>query len=107
MRQLAPPCTRPYNVRTLSRGYMDGGLRLARSVGMAMRSAGPRGKALTIPQVCRELSVDRRTVYQLIESGALAAYRVGKPYRIDPEDLAAFTAVCGKVDLPGVDGSRT
>src|SRR3712207_8115886 len=78
MHQLDPPCTRPYNVRTLGRGYMDGGLRLARSVGMAMRSAGPRGKALTIPQVCRELSVDRRTVYQLIESGALAAYRVGK-----------------------------
>ncbi len=57
---------------------------------MAMRSAGPRGKALTIPQVCKELSVDRRTVYQLIESGALRAYRVGKLYRIDPEDLAAF-----------------
>ncbi len=57
---------------------------------MGQKSLGGRGRALTVPQVCDELSVNRRTVYQLIESGALRAYRVGKPYRIDPEDLMAF-----------------
>lgn len=57
---------------------------------MGADSGAPRGRALTVQQVGAELSVDRRTVYQLIESGALRAYRVGKPYRVDPEDLAAF-----------------
>lgn len=57
---------------------------------MEQKPSRGRGRALTVPQVCDELSIDRRTVYQLIESGALRAYRVGKPYRIDPEDLMAF-----------------
>ena len=48
------------------------------------------GKALTVPQVCHELNVSRLTVYGLIDSGELPAFRVGKNYRIEPEDLEHY-----------------
>ena len=46
--------------------------------------------ALTVPEVCALLRTTRLTVYNLIESGALPAYKVGPYWRIDPEDLARY-----------------
>ncbi len=46
--------------------------------------------ALTVPEVCVLLRTTRLTVYNLIESGALPAYKVGPYWRIDPEDLARY-----------------
>jgi len=53
---------------------------------MGARQSRRNGRALTVPQVCHELNVGRVTVYGLIDSGGLPAFRVGKNYRIAPED---------------------
>ena len=44
-------------------------------------------KLLTVPQAADKLSVSRWTVYRLIDSGALAAIRVGGSIRIEPSSL--------------------
>lgn len=48
--------------------------------------------ALTVPEVCALLRTTRLTVYNLIESGALPAYKVGPYWRIDVDDLARYRA---------------
>ncbi len=57
---------------------------------MGARQSRRTGRALTVPQICHELNVSRVTVYGLIDSGELPAYRVGKNYRIEPEDLERY-----------------
>ncbi len=57
---------------------------------MGTRQSRRNGRALTVPQVCHELNVGRVTVYGLIDSGELPAFRVGKNYRIEPEDLERY-----------------
>jgi len=57
---------------------------------MGTRQSKRTGRALTVPQVCHELNVGRVTVYGLIDSGELSAFRVGKNYRIEPEDLERY-----------------
>ncbi len=57
---------------------------------MGARQSRRTGRALTVPQICHELNVSRMTVYGLIDSGELPAYRVGKNYRIEPEDLERY-----------------
>jgi excisionase family DNA binding protein len=47
---------------------------------------------LTTPEVGLRLGVTRQTVLALINDGALPAYRIGKNWRIDPRDLAAYIA---------------
>lgn len=50
-----------------------------------------REAALTVRDVCAELRLSRNTVYGLINSGQLAAYRAGKQrLRIEPEALRRF-----------------
>ena len=48
------------------------------------------GGALTIPQVCEQLNVTRHTVYSLIERGELAAFVIGKRYRVEPQELQRY-----------------
>ncbi len=45
---------------------------------------------LTTTQVANLLAVDRQTILSLIGRGQLPASRVGKPYRIAPEDVWPF-----------------
>lgn len=50
----------------------------------------PRTRALTTQQVARQLGVSRPHVVALIESGQIAALKVGTHRRILPADLAAY-----------------
>jgi excisionase family DNA binding protein len=50
-------------------------------------------KALKVSEVAQELQVDRDTVYRLIKSGKLSAFRVGtRSWRIERRDLDDFIA---------------
>lgn len=50
-----------------------------------------REAALTVRDVCAELRLSRNTVYGLINSGQLAAFRAGKQrFRIEPEALRLY-----------------
>jgi len=59
-----------------------------------MDATGLVGRAettLTVRDVCAELRLSRNTVYALIASGQLAAFRAGKQrYRIEAEDLRRY-----------------
>lgn len=46
--------------------------------------------ALTITDICARLNIKKGTVYQLIRTGALPAFRLGRSYRVDPRDLQRF-----------------
>ena len=73
---------------------------------MGARQSRRSGRALTVPQVCHELNVGRVTVYGLIDSGELPAFRVGKNYRIEPEDLERYkTQGKAQVHAHGGDGA--
>jgi len=53
--------------------------------------AGKGGVPLTVRDVCAELRLSRNTVYALIASGQLAAFRAGKQrYRVEPDDLRRY-----------------
>jgi excisionase family DNA binding protein len=45
---------------------------------------------LSVGQVAERLGVSRQTVARLIESGALAAHRIGGAYKVPEQDLAAY-----------------
>lgn len=45
---------------------------------------------LTVEQVSKKLQVHWQTVLTLIKSGRLRALKIGRGYRIDPEDLKKF-----------------
>lgn len=47
---------------------------------------------LTTAQVAEQLQVDVKTVRDVIGRRELAAYRVGREYRVHPDDLAAYIA---------------
>jgi excisionase family DNA binding protein len=54
-------------------------------------SENRREAALTVRDVCAELRLSRNTVYGLINSGQLAAFRAGKQrFRIEPEALRRY-----------------
>ncbi|MDP9374689.1 MAG: helix-turn-helix domain-containing protein [Chloroflexota bacterium] len=73
---------------------------------MGARQNRRNGRALTVPQVCHELNVGRVTVYGLIDSGELPAFRVGKNYRIEPEDLERYkTQGKAQVQAHGATGA--
>jgi excisionase family DNA binding protein len=59
---------------------------------MATNEWAQKGEAtLTVRDVCAELRLSRNTVYGLIASGQLAAFRVGKQrYRVEPADLRRY-----------------
>jgi len=45
---------------------------------------------LTVPEVALNLRVSNMTVYRLIHSRKLPAYRIGRSYRLDPDLLKRF-----------------
>lgn len=47
---------------------------------------------LTIPEVASRLRVSRMTAYRLVHAGTLPAHRIGRGFRIHPDDLAAYLA---------------
>jgi excisionase family DNA binding protein len=46
--------------------------------------------ALTLMQVAEKLGCTYQTVYKLVKSGELKAFRVGSDYRVRPEVLEAL-----------------
>ena len=51
-----------------------------------------RRTAWRVPELARLLSLGRRTLYDLVESGQLPAIRIGTAVRISPADAAAWLA---------------
>lgn len=51
-----------------------------------------KGRFLTVSEVAGALRVSNMTVYRLIGSGALAAVRVGKSYRLPEDELDRYLA---------------
>jgi excisionase family DNA binding protein len=47
---------------------------------------------LTVAEVAGHLRVSNMTVYRLVQSGELAAVRVGRSYRIREDDVDRFLA---------------
>jgi excisionase family DNA binding protein len=47
-------------------------------------------KLFTVEQVSEKLQVHWQTILNYIKSGELRAVRIGRGYRIDPEDLQSF-----------------
>ena len=47
-------------------------------------------KILTTDEVAEILNITQRTVYNYIKTGELKAHKMGKYWRIFPEDLRAF-----------------
>ena len=45
---------------------------------------------LTIQDVADRMGVEYKTVYRLVTSGKLPSFRVGRVYRIRPQDLDAY-----------------
>ena len=56
----------------------------------------PKGETkpsyLTVAEVAGQLRVSNMTVYRLVQSGELAAVRVGRSYRIREDDVDRFLA---------------
>lgn len=53
----------------------------------------PEGSPYTVQQAAEYLGISKTTVYELLNSGQLASYRIGEgrgTIRIRPGDLAAF-----------------
>ena len=48
------------------------------------------GRFLTVSEVARGLRVSIMTVYRLVNSGQLGAFRVGRSYRIREEDVRRY-----------------
>jgi excisionase family DNA binding protein len=57
-----------------------------------MPSSDARIGFLTVAEVAEQLRVSTMTVYRLIKSGDLVAARIGKSYRLRPEDVDGFLA---------------
>lgn len=45
---------------------------------------------LTVSEVAADLKVREETVYKLIQSGRLRAFKVGNRFRVNQEDLIKF-----------------
>ena len=58
----------------------------------SLASSTPRPRFLTPAEVAEQLRVSSMTVYRLIKSGELRSARIGKSYRILPEDVDAYLA---------------
>lgn len=60
---------------------------------------------LTVPEVAEYLRVNPKTVYQLIQRGDLASFRVGRVLRCHRSDVLRFTASQNRPAFLG--GDRT
>jgi excisionase family DNA binding protein len=57
---------------------------------MAQQVDSSQNRFMTVGEVAGELRVSTMTVYRLINSGQLAAVRVGRSFRVRPEDLDRY-----------------
>lgn len=57
-------------------------------------------QVLTVAEVARELRVDRRTVYRMIERGQLPAVQAGRLWRIPLEALESYLTVTRRDGVP-------
>lgn len=57
---------------------------------MPESSPPPDEALLTVNEVAIALRVSKMTIYRLIHSGSLAAYRVGRSYRVPPTAVRAY-----------------
>lgn len=48
---------------------------------------------LTVDEIAEDLQVHRETVRRWIRTGQLKSFKVGRQYRIKPEDIAEFIQV--------------
>ncbi len=48
------------------------------------------GPVMTIQEACNELMVGRNTIYSLIHSGLIPAYRSGNSWRIPSNELSNY-----------------
>ena len=60
---------------------------------------------LTVAEVAERLRVSTMTVYRLIKRDELPALRIGRSYRIDQSDLAAYLAAHQVTDVDRADGA--
>jgi excisionase family DNA binding protein len=56
------------------------------------RQADTEARYLTVGEVAAQLRVSSMTVYRLINSGQLPALRIGRSFRLRPEDLDRYLA---------------
>ena len=50
------------------------------------------GEILTLDEVAGYLKISKKTVYKLVRSGILPAFKVGKHWRVPQADLGAWIA---------------
>ena len=71
------------------RGYpRDGSLPYNRAT--LMREPFTEVRLLTVNEVADLLRVSRMTVYRLIKTGEMSAFRVGRGYRLREEDIDSY-----------------
>ena len=59
---------------------------------VAARAASALGEILTPDEVAEYLKVSKKTVYKIVRSGALPAFKAGKHWRVRSADLGAWIA---------------
>jgi excisionase family DNA binding protein len=59
---------------------------------MSPRIKSVQSRFMTVGEVASELRVSTMTVYRLINSGELPAARIGRSFRLRPEDLDRYLA---------------
>ena len=57
---------------------------------MVMREPFTEARLLTVNEVADLLRVSRMTVYRLIKTGEMSAFRVGRGYRLREEDIDSY-----------------
>lgn len=57
-----------------------------------VQSGEARPRFVTVAEVADQLRVSNMTVYRLVQSGQLAAVRVGRSYRIREDDVDRYLA---------------
>jgi excisionase family DNA binding protein len=50
----------------------------------------PQPNSLSVREVSDQLGVSRMTIYRLIDSGDLTAYRIGRSIRVWPADVNRY-----------------
>lgn len=59
----------------------------------------------TVSEVANKLRLHAKTVLNFVHEGQLKAMRIGKQYRITPEDLAAFTRTATPAAIASTESS--
>jgi len=57
-----------------------------------VQSGDAKPRFVTVAEVADQLRVSNMTVYRLVQSGQLAAVRVGRSYRIREDDVDRYLA---------------